>query len=148
MHWGTCKEGPTQNTTDTAKKGGELLPVVRRVAPIRFRDHFIRVSQLHGTPHTVCASALLWAAYADRVGATRAIRAIRAIRRCSLTPPGSPQPAQQPSSTMPYDHAARVAAAMVSSGAGKQDLDAMTNFFIEQLHLKNPVKVELTMFPM
>ena len=23
---GTCKEGPTQNTTDTAKKGGELLP--------------------------------------------------------------------------------------------------------------------------
>ena len=31
------QRGATQNTTDTAKKGGELLPVVRRVAPIRFR---------------------------------------------------------------------------------------------------------------
>ena len=30
---GYLQRGATQNTTDTAKKGGELLPMVRRVAP-------------------------------------------------------------------------------------------------------------------
>ena len=35
---GPAKRGQTQNTTvGTAKKGGQLLPIVRSVAPIRFR---------------------------------------------------------------------------------------------------------------
>ena len=58
----------------------------------------------------------------------------------SHTPPDSPHPSPQPSSAVTYDHAARVAAAM-GSGGGKQDLDAMTDFFVEQLHLNDPVKV-------
>ena len=59
----------------------------------------------------------------------------------SHTPPGSPLPSPQLSSAVTYDHAARVAAAM-GGGSGKQDLEAMTDFFNEQLHLKDPVKVK------